>query len=73
MALFDVPKQNRLVETVISGAWAKVHGHATAQLQLSNQSPVICQLEISSMSDRRRRGRSASGFTPNADDCRGNS
>src|ERR1700724_3221292 len=33
----------------LSGAWAKVQGHATAQLQLSNQSPVICQLGISAM------------------------
>src|SRR5215813_13446907 len=28
----------------LSGAWAKVHGQGTAQLQLSNQSPRICQL-----------------------------
>src|SRR5690242_13249715 len=33
----------------LSGACAKVHGHATAQLQLSNQSPVMCQLGISVM------------------------
>src|SRR5712691_9212715 len=33
----------------LSGAWAKVQGHATAQLQLSNQSPVMCQLGISIM------------------------
>src|ERR1700739_461915 len=33
----------------LSGAWAKVQGHATAQLQLSNQSPVMCQLGISAM------------------------
>src|SRR6266536_5222423 len=33
----------------LSGAWAKVQGHATAQLQLSNQSPVMCQLGISVM------------------------
>src|SRR6516164_4684683 len=31
----------------LSGACAKVHGHATAQLQLSNQSPVMCQPGIS--------------------------
>src|SRR6266481_3076554 len=30
----------------LSGAWATVQGHATAQLQLSNQSPVMCQLGI---------------------------
>src|SRR6185312_11958834 len=30
-------------QTPLSGAWAKVQGQATAQLQLSNQSPVICQ------------------------------
>jgi hypothetical protein len=30
----------------LSGTWAKVHGQATAQLQLSNQSPVMCQLGI---------------------------
>src|SRR5215510_4937406 len=34
----------------LSGAWANVQGHATAQLQLSNQSPVMCQLGISVMS-----------------------
>src|SRR6202040_3793508 len=28
-------------------AWAKVQGQATAQLQLSNQSPVICQFGTS--------------------------
>src|SRR5215469_16225444 len=28
----------------LSGACAKVHGQGTAQLQLSNQSPTICQL-----------------------------
>src|SRR5262249_47083185 len=33
----------------LSGAWANVQGHATAQLQLSNQSPVMCQLAISVM------------------------
>jgi hypothetical protein len=33
----------------LSGAWANVHGQATAQLQLSNQSPVMCQLGISVM------------------------
>jgi hypothetical protein len=33
----------------LSGGWAKVQGHATAQLQLSNQSPVMCQLGISVM------------------------
>jgi hypothetical protein len=31
----------------LSGAWAKVQGQATAQLQLSNQSPVMRQLGIS--------------------------
>src|SRR5262249_46516527 len=31
----------------LSGAWANVQGHATAQLQLSNQSPVMCQLASS--------------------------
>src|SRR5882757_9229821 len=36
-------------QTPLSGAWAKVQGHATAQLQLSNQSPVMCQLGISIM------------------------
>src|SRR5262247_1742451 len=30
----------------LSGAWANVQGHATAQLQLSNQSPEMCQLGI---------------------------
>jgi hypothetical protein len=36
--------QNRTdSQTPLSGAWAKVQGQATAQLQLSNQSPVICQ------------------------------
>src|SRR6516162_7975154 len=43
----------------LSGAWAKVHGQGTAQLQLSNQSPTICQLGKSLIwalrSDRRRR------------------
>ena len=42
----------------LSGAWAKVHGQGTAQLQLSNQSPRICQLGKSLIrelrSDRRR-------------------
>src|SRR5262245_54359631 len=33
----------------LSGGWAKVQGHATAQLQLSNQSPVMCQPGISVM------------------------
>src|SRR5216684_7275849 len=33
----------------LSGAWAKVQGHATAQLQLSNHSPVMCQLGLSVM------------------------
>src|ERR1700740_1785136 len=33
----------------LSGACAKVQGQATAQLQLSNQSPVMCQLGISVM------------------------
>src|SRR5262245_12337178 len=33
----------------LSGAWAKVQGHATAQLQLSNHSPTMCQLGISAM------------------------
>src|ERR1700737_2701999 len=33
----------------LSGACANVHGQATAQLQLSNQSPVMCQLGISVM------------------------
>src|SRR6266436_4541252 len=37
----------------LSGACAKVQGQATAQLQLSNQSPVICQLGISVMGDPR--------------------
>src|SRR5947207_13584700 len=31
----------------LSGAWAKVQGQATAQLQLSNQSPTMCQLGMS--------------------------
>src|SRR5262249_40091011 len=31
----------------LSGGCAKVQGQATAQLQLSNQSPVMCQLGIS--------------------------
>src|SRR5215468_7552541 len=31
----------------LSGAWAKVHGQGTAQLQLSNQSPTMCQLGMS--------------------------
>src|ERR1700729_3056099 len=31
----------------LSGAWAKVHGQGTAQLQLSNQSPTMCQLGTS--------------------------
>src|SRR6516164_3435994 len=33
----------------LSGACAKVQGQATAQLQLSNQSPLMCQLGISVM------------------------
>src|SRR5215472_5898748 len=33
----------------LSGACANVQGQATAQLQLSNQSPVMCQLGISVM------------------------
>src|SRR5512135_3563343 len=33
----------------LSGAWAKVQGHATAQLQLSNQSPLMCQPGMSAM------------------------
>jgi hypothetical protein len=33
----------------LSGAWANVQGQATAQLQLSNQSPVMCQLASSVM------------------------
>src|SRR5258708_11337390 len=31
----------------LSGACAKVQGQGTAQLQLSNQSPTICQLGMS--------------------------
>src|SRR6476660_8443790 len=31
----------------LSGACAKVQGHATAQLQLSNQSPTMCQFGMS--------------------------
>src|SRR6478672_312108 len=38
----------------LSGAWAKVQGHATAQLQLSNQSPTMCQLGLSVMKDSLR-------------------
>src|SRR4029434_3798715 len=30
----------------LSGAWANVQGQATAQLQLSNQSPAMCQVGI---------------------------
>src|SRR5262245_47878119 len=33
----------------LSGAWAKVQGHATAQLQLSNQSPTMRQPVLSDM------------------------
>src|SRR3974390_1187367 len=33
----------------LSGACAKVQGQVTAQLQLSNQSPLMCQLGISVM------------------------
>src|SRR6516165_5873388 len=36
-------------QTPLSGAWAKVQGQATAQLQLSNQSPMMCQFGISSI------------------------
>jgi hypothetical protein len=32
-----------------------VHGQATAQLQLSNQSPAMCQLEVSLIGDLRSR------------------
>jgi hypothetical protein len=50
--------QNRTdSQTPLSGAWAKVQGHATAQLQLSNQSPVMCQLGFSVMSISIRRQR----------------
>jgi hypothetical protein len=38
----------------LSGAWAKVQGHATAQLQLSNQSPTMCQLGLSVMKNSLR-------------------
>jgi hypothetical protein len=53
VALPDVPKQDRLEDAVVR-AYAKVHGHATTQLQLSNQSPVMCQAGISGIrtSDR---------------------
>ena len=30
VAVPDVPKQDRLAKAALSGAWAKVHGHATA-------------------------------------------
>src|SRR5262245_54853135 len=44
--------QNRTCsQKPLSGACAKVQGHATTQLQLSNQSPVMCQLGISVMTD----------------------
>src|SRR5271156_5478506 len=46
MALADAPEQHRFTKPV-SGAWAKVHGQGTAQLQLSNRSPTICQLGMS--------------------------
>src|SRR6516164_819914 len=37
--------QNRTdAQKPLSGGWANVQGHATAQLQLSNHSPVSCQL-----------------------------
>src|SRR5262245_38411887 len=39
----------------LSGACAKVQGQATAQLQLSNQSPAMCQLGISAMRSSIRR------------------
>src|SRR5271166_1203878 len=53
--------QNRTdSQNPLSGAWAKVQGHATAQLQLSNQSPTMCQLGISviktSIRQKRRYG-----------------
>src|SRR4029077_6657043 len=47
----------------LSGAWAKVQGHATAQLQLSNQSPTMCQLGLSVMKNSLRHNYKA---TPNA-------
>src|SRR5215468_9540997 len=33
----------------LSGGWANVQGHATAQLQLSNQSPTTCHWGMSAM------------------------
>ena len=53
MAFADAPEQHRLAEAV-SGACAKVQGQGTAQLQLSNQLPTICQLGMSliRLSDR---------------------
>jgi hypothetical protein len=48
MAMAYVPEQDR-PQKPLSGACAKVQGHATAQLQLSNQSPVMCQLGFSVM------------------------
>jgi hypothetical protein len=46
MALADVPKQHDS-QKPLSGAWAKVHGQGTAQLQLSNHSPAMCQFGMS--------------------------
>jgi hypothetical protein len=48
VTLLDVPEQN-YSQKPLSGAWAKVQGHATAQLQLSIQSPLMCQLATSAM------------------------
>ena len=49
VAVSDVPKQDRLAG--LSGACAKAHGPATARQQLSNQSPVMCQLGTSAIRD----------------------
>src|SRR4029077_10136816 len=57
--------QNRTdSQTPLSGAWAKVQGQATAQLQLSNQSPVICQFGISVMRNSTRLGSALQSCVP---------
>ena len=54
----------------LSGAWAKVQGHATAQLQLSNQSPVMCQPGSSAMTISPQWIAHASVLIAGADRCR---
>jgi hypothetical protein len=45
----------------LSGAWTKVQGHVTAQLQLSNQSPAMCLVGTSVMENTRQNAGCASG------------